>query len=44
MSNTDQKKTFNSKPKIRIAKAIFKNKNGDVIGEYNNEYDRQKTR
>ncbi len=35
--------SFNSKPKMRLAKAIFKDKNGKIIGEYNNEHTRHKT-
>lgn len=43
MSDLVQKQ-FDSKPKIRIVKAIFKDKNGNIVGEYDNEHNRHKTR
>lgn len=38
MSDAIDKKNFNVNQKIRIAKVIFKDKNGNIVGEYDNEY------
>lgn len=43
MSDTVDKKHFNSNQKLRIAKIIFKDKDGNIIGECDNEHNRHKT-
>ena len=43
MNETIQNKTFINKPTMRIVKTIFKDKDGNIIGENNNEHTRHKT-
>lgn len=43
MENTVKKKNIKHIPKMRIAQIIFKDKDGNIIGECNNEHTGYKT-
>lgn len=43
MSDTVKEEKFNANQKMHIKKIIFKDKDGNIIGEHNNEHKRHKT-
>lgn len=43
MSDTVKEEKFNTNQKMHIKKIIFKDKDGNIIGERNNEHKRHKT-